>query len=57
MLLEKCATFLAENMKTAEDVFKLMQLSKDTFPDADPNLLQLNRGIPASVPPALLCLV
>ena len=40
MLLEKCATFLAEKMKTAEDVFKLMLLSKETFPDADPDLLQ-----------------
>jgi len=40
MLLEKCATFLAEKMKTAEDVFKLMLLTKQSYPDADPDLLQ-----------------
>ena len=40
MLLEKCATFLAEKMKTAEDVFKLMLLTKESYPDADPDLLQ-----------------
>ena len=40
ILLEKCATFLAEKMKTAEDVFKLMLLTKENYPDADPDLLQ-----------------
>jgi len=40
MLLEKCTIFLAEKMKTAEDVFKLMLLTKENFPDADPDLLQ-----------------
>ena len=40
MLLEKCATFLAEKMKTAEDVFKLMLDTKEGYPDTDPDLLQ-----------------
>ena len=40
MLLEKCATYLSEKMKTAEDVFKLMLVTKESYPDADPDLLQ-----------------
>merc|ERR1712037_906721 len=40
LLLDKCATFLAEKMKTAEDVFQLMLHTKESYPDADPDLLQ-----------------
>lgn len=40
MLLEKCATYISEKMKTAEDVFKLMLVTKESYPDADPDLLQ-----------------
>ena len=37
MLIEKCAIFLAEKMK---DVFKLMLHTNESYPDADPDLLQ-----------------
>ena len=40
MLINKCTTFLAKEMKTAEDVCKLMLDTKESCPDADPDLLQ-----------------
>ena len=40
MLIDKCTTFLAKEMKTAEDVFKLMLDTKESCPDADPDVLQ-----------------
>ena len=39
MLMAKCGTFLAESLKTAEDVFSFMLQSKESYPEADPELL------------------
>ena len=40
ILMAKCDTFLAETLKTAEDVFSFMLQSKETFPIFDSELLQ-----------------
>ena len=39
MLMAKCGTFLAESLKTAEDVLSFILQSKESYPEADPELI------------------
>ena len=39
MLMAKCGTFLAESLKTAENVLSFILQSKESYPEADPELI------------------